>query len=69
MIRSFGGAETEKVLQRRCSTRLPNDVQSVAPRELRMLGNAASLNDLRSPPANRLERLRGDREVMREKAS
>jgi len=30
-------------------------------RKLRMINNASSLNDLRIPPANRLERLSGDR--------
>jgi proteic killer suppression protein len=50
------------VFQRKFSRRLPNDIQSVVLRKLRMLGNAASLNDLRSPPANRLEKLSGDRE-------
>ena len=62
MIKSFRDAETEKVFQRRFAARLPNDIQSVALRKLRMLSNATTLNDLRSPPANRLEKLRGDRE-------
>jgi proteic killer suppression protein len=62
MIKSFRDAETEKVFKRRFSRRLPNDIQTVALRKLRMLSNAADLSDLRSPPANRLERLSGDRE-------
>jgi proteic killer suppression protein len=62
MIKSFRDAEAEKVFQRRFSARLPNDIQSATLRKLRMLGNATSLNDLRSPPANRLEKLHGDRE-------
>ncbi len=37
-------------------------MQSIAFRKLRMLSRAVSLNDLRIPPANRLEKLRGDRE-------
>jgi proteic killer suppression protein len=61
MIKSFRDAETEKVFDRRFSRRLPNDIQSVDLRKLRMLNNAADLADLRSPPANRLERLFGDR--------
>jgi len=40
---------------------LPPDIQQVALRKLRMLNNAISLNDLRIPPANRLEKLSGDR--------
>ena len=37
------------------------DIQGVARRKLRMLNNARQLNDLRVPPANRLEALKGDR--------
>jgi len=62
MIKSFRDAETEKVFDRRFSRRLPGDIQSVALRKLRMIANAVDVNDLRSPPANRLEKLRGDRE-------
>jgi len=61
VIKSFKDAETEKVFGRQLSRRLPTDIQQVALRKLRMLNNAASLNDLRIPPANRLERLAGDR--------
>ena len=43
------------------SKRLPQDIQQIARRKLRMLHNARSLNDLRVPPANRLEALKGDR--------
>jgi len=62
MIKSFRDGDTEKVFGRRFSRRLPTDLQSVALRKLRMLSNAVSVNDLRSPPANRLEKLSGDRE-------
>ena len=41
--------------------RLPVDIQQVARRKLRMLNSAAVLEDLRIPPANRLEALKGDR--------
>jgi proteic killer suppression protein len=41
---------------------LPHDIQQVALRKLRMLNRAVTLNDLRVPPANRLEKLRGARE-------
>jgi toxin HigB-1 len=61
MIKSFKDAETEKVFSRRFSRRLPVDIQQAALRKLRMLNNAISLTDLRIPPANRLERLTGDR--------
>ena len=59
MIKSFRDGETERVFDRRFSRRLPNDIQTVALRKLRMLSNAADLADLRSPPANRLEKLSG----------
>jgi toxin HigB-1 len=61
VIKSFKDAETEKVFARQLSRRLPRDIQQVALRKLRMINNAVSLNDLRIPPANRLEKLRGDR--------
>lgn len=41
---------------------MPHDIQQVALRKLRMLNRAVTLNDLRIPPANRLEKLEGDRE-------
>jgi len=62
MIRSFRDGETAKVFRRRFSRRLPTDIQGIALRKLRMLTNAANVTDLRSPPANRLEKLSGDRE-------
>ena len=61
MIRSFKSKETEKVFSRTHSRKLPQDIQQVAYRKLRMLNNAINLNDLRIPPANRLEKLGGDR--------
>lgn len=61
MIKSFKSAETEKIFARQRSRRLPSDIQQTALRKLRMLNNAISLNDLRIPPANRLEKLGGGR--------
>lgn len=61
MIRSFKSKETEKVFKRERSTRLPHDMQQVALRKLRMLDRAVMLQDLRVPPANRLEKLADDR--------
>ena len=61
MIRSFGSPETERVFSLQRSRRLPGDIQQVAVRKLKMLNNARMLQDLRSPPSNRLEKLRGDR--------
>lgn len=61
MIRSFRCKETEKIFSRQVSRRLPRDIQQIALRKLRMLNRAVTLQDLRVPPANRLEKLRGDR--------
>ena len=61
MIRTFKDKETEKVFHRTFSRKLPHDIQQAAFRKLRMLNRSATLNDLRIPPANRLEQLSGDR--------
>lgn len=61
MIRSFRDQETQKVFFRERSRKLPQNIQQVAYRKLRMLSNAQTLADLRIPPANRLEKLAGDR--------
>jgi toxin HigB-1 len=61
MIRSFKSKETEKVFNRERSQKLPADIQQVALRKLRMLNRAVTVQDLRVPPANRLEKLSGDR--------
>jgi toxin HigB-1 len=62
VIRNFKDKETQKIFQRQRSRKLPSDIQQVALRKLRMLNSAETLQDLRVPPANRLERLVGDRE-------
>ena len=62
MIKSFNDAETEKIYHRERSRKLPSDIQQVALRKLRMINNAINLNDLRVPPANRLEKLAGIRD-------
>lgn len=62
MIRSFKDRETEKIFTRFLSRKLPMEIQRVALRKLRMLNRAITLNDLRVPPANRLEALHGNRE-------
>lgn len=61
MIRSFKSQEEEKIFNRLRSRKFPQDIQQVALRKLRMLNRAATLQDLHVPPANRLEKLRGDR--------
>lgn len=61
MIRSFRSKDTEKVFHREPSRRLPSDIHAVALRKLWVLDAATDLNDLRMPPGNRLEALKGDR--------
>jgi proteic killer suppression protein len=61
VIQSFKDKETEKIFRRERSRRLPGEIQQVALRKLRMLNNAVTLADLRTPPGNRLEKLKGDR--------
>ena len=61
MIRNFADKEAERIWTGMSSRRLPADIQAVARRKLRMLNNAFTINDLRVPPANRLEALKGDR--------
>ena len=60
MIKNFGDKESEKIWNGIRSKKLPSEIQNVARRKLRMLNNAQELNDLRVPPANRLEKLKGD---------
>ena len=61
MIKGFKDKQTELVWNGIASRRLPQNVQIMARRKLRMLNNASTLNDLRVSPANRLERLSGKR--------
>jgi proteic killer suppression protein len=61
VIQSFRDANTEKVFRRERSRRLPPDVFRRALRKLLLLDAADSLDDLRIPPGNRLERLSGTR--------
>lgn len=60
MIKGFGDKQTEKIWNGIRSKKLPNEIQNVARRKLRMLNNAQEVNDLRIPPANILEKLKGD---------
>ncbi|MEW5421405.1 type II toxin-antitoxin system RelE/ParE family toxin [Amorphus sp. 3PC139-8] len=62
MIRSFADPEAEVIWSGRLSRRLPPDIQAVALRKLRMMNQARVLQDLRVPPGNRLEALKGGRQ-------
>ncbi|MEX1060367.1 MAG: type II toxin-antitoxin system RelE/ParE family toxin [Methyloceanibacter sp.] len=61
MIRSFASRDTERLYRRERVNRF-RAFERIALRKLRMLDAAATVTDLRVPPGNRLERLRGDRE-------
>ena len=59
MIKSFHCKDTQTLFEGKCPRRL-KAIASVAERKLQMLDNACALEDLRTPPGNRLEALRGD---------
>ena len=61
MIRSFADRATERFYQRQRVARF-RSFERIALRKLRVLDAAVSLADLRAPPGNRLEKLRGDRD-------
>ncbi len=61
MLRSFADKETERVWQRRRVRKLDGEVQRAALRKLLILDAAETLDDLRVPPGNRLEKLKGSR--------
>ncbi len=61
MIKSFADAETQLIWSGVRSRKLPPGMQDVALRKLRMLNQSKSVADLRVPPGNRLEALKGDR--------
>jgi toxin HigB-1 len=60
-LRSFADKETERVWQRQRTRRLDPGIQRAALRRLLILDAAETLDDLRVPPGNRLEKLKGDR--------
>ena len=60
MILSFADAETALIWSGRQSRKLPPDMQSSALRKLRLMNAARVLDDLRIPPGNRLEALKGN---------
>jgi proteic killer suppression protein len=61
MIRSFGDRLTEALFQRRPAKRLGPELSRQAYRKLIQIDGAEQLDDLRAPPGNRLEALKGDR--------
>lgn len=61
MIRSFADRETERLFARTPGRRFPPELHRVMLRKLLQLDAADGLADLRVPPGNRLEALKGDR--------
>jgi proteic killer suppression protein len=61
MIKTFKCKETEKIFCREYSKKLPRNIQKAAFRKLRMIDRSKTLIDLKVPPANRLEKLSGQR--------
>ena len=59
MIISFGSKDTEKIWHGERVKKIPLEIQHIGRRKLRMLNNSQNLTDLRTPPSNRLERLKG----------
>lgn len=61
MIKSFRNALAKAAWERRFLKGIPNNIIKIANRKLTQIHNAQSLDDLKAPPGNRLERLAGDR--------
>jgi len=61
MIKSFKCKETEKIFSRTFSKKLPEDIQRAAMKKLWMLNRSVSIDDLKTPPNNKLEALTRDR--------
>jgi len=60
MILSFKNKEVEKIWNGKVSSKLPYEIQHTARRKLRMINNSQDINDLRTPPGNKLEKLHGN---------
>ena len=61
MIKNFKCKETEKLFTGKVIKKLPNNLQRITLRKLKMIDAATMLDTLRVPPGNRLESLKGDR--------
>lgn len=61
MIRNFADEEAELIWRRERSRKLPSEPQRIMLRKLRQLNRVAQPTELRVPPGNRFEELKGDR--------
>ena len=59
MILSFGSKDTQKIWDGERVKKIPNSIQEISRRKLRMLNNSPDLMDLQIPPSNKLEKLKG----------
>jgi len=59
MIVSFGSKDSEKIWNGDRVKKIPIEIQQTGRRKLRMINNSQNLSDLRIPPSNRLEKLKG----------
>lgn len=59
MIVSFRSKETEKIWNGERVKKIPNEIQAIGRRKLRMLNNSQNMADLKIPPSNKLEKLKG----------
>jgi proteic killer suppression protein len=59
MIVSFGNKYTEKIWMGHSVRNLPDEIQTIGRRKLRMLNNSQNLKDLSIPPSNILEKMKG----------
>ena len=62
MIVSFSDKQAMKIYDGIVAKKLPNEIQNIARRKLRMLSSAKIIDDLKIPPGNKLEQLKGDLE-------
>ncbi len=60
MIKSFSSKETELIWEGTRSSKFPEAIQEIARRKLRMINNSVDIKDLTIPPANRLDKLKGE---------
>ncbi len=60
MILSFGSKDTQKIWEGERVKKMPNMIQEISRRKLRMLNNSQDLMDLQIPPSNKLEKLKGN---------
>lgn len=63
MIISFGSKETEKIWKGERVKKIPLEIQQIGRRKLRMLNNSQDISDLRIPPSNRIEKLKGKAKI------